>query len=86
MGEIDNINSLENNPKSDKTFKDINIEMNAGAVMDQLYKIIQEGWPSDKKKIYNSLLPYWNIKENLHTQHDIIFQRDRMSIPLKLKK
>lgn len=84
--EIENINSLENISITDKTYREIKEETIKDECMRELYRTIQSGWPDKIQGISDLIRPYWKFREELHTQHGMIFKRDRIVIPEVLRR
>ena len=50
-------------------------------VYQALKKIILNGFPSEKKRLAAPLRPYWNVREKLSVDHDLIVCGPRLLIP-----
>ena len=57
---------------------------------DQLYstliRAIQEGFPSSRSKTEPQLREFWEVRERLFTQDNIVYMDQRVVIPAKLRK
>ena len=41
--------------------------------LQELIKVILTRWPEDKSQVPNSALPYYNVRDELTVQNDVIF-------------
>ncbi len=55
------------------------------ATLKELIKVIMEGWPSEKRDIPTSLLPYFHYRDELSVQNGVVYRSDRIVIPMKLR-
>ena len=49
--------------------------------MQELMHTINKGWPHDKLFVPPSILPYYNLRDELAIQDGVIVQGDRVVIP-----
>ena len=55
-------------------------------VLQKLGKVIIEGWPNDRRRVPDRLLPYFSYRDELTTQDGVIFRGERIVIPSSLRK
>ena len=53
--------------------------------MRQLMKTIANGWPKSRKSVSQDVQPYWNIRDQLHTTHGLVFFGERLVVPSALR-
>ena len=53
--------------------------------LQKLKRTIQQGWPRKRQSILPDLVPYWNIRDELHEADGLIFFGERLIIPHKLQ-
>ena len=54
--------------------------------LTQLMKIIQSGWPEDRKQVPPSAQPYFPFREELSVQNGLCFKAERIIIPHALRE
>ena len=55
-------------------------------VLQELDTVIMEGWPNDRRRVPDRLLPYFSYRDELTIQDGIIFRGERIVIPSSLRK
>ena len=55
-------------------------------ILQQLRKIIQQGWPESKRSLAECLHPYYDYRDELITQDDLVFKGDLLVIPAAMRK
>ena len=58
----------------------------ADDTLTTLGRVIMEGWPNLKREIPESLIPYFNYKDELTVHDGITYRSDRIIIPKSLRK
>jgi len=58
----------------------------ADPVMKILREAGQKGWPATKSEISESLYPYYDIRDELTVQDNLIFKRQQLVIPAMLRR
>lgn len=58
----------------------------ADPIMKDLYDIILKGWPARKSDVPLPLTPFWDFKEELTIQDDLILKRNQVLIPVCLRR
>jgi hypothetical protein len=53
--------------------------------LNDLKRIIFDGWPTDKQNLPSSVLPYWNMRDELSSYHGVIYKGERIVIPTSLR-
>ena len=54
--------------------------------MQQLKKLIQIGWPNDKSKVQPAVVPYFNIRDELSVEGDLVFKGEQVVVPKPMRK
>ena len=54
--------------------------------LQQIKRLILDGWPKSIKGIPAEARPYWNIRDELHIAEGVIFVGERVVIPEQLRK
>ena len=68
-------------PISEKRMIQIKEETQKDEKMKTLIRIIQEGWPNNKRNCLPQVTDYWNVRESLSVQDGIILKGLRVVIP-----
>ena len=55
-------------------------------VLQELRKIIPQGWPDTKTGLSDSVLPYYDFRDELTVQHDLVFKGPVVVVPAALRK
>ena len=55
-------------------------------VLQELRKIIRQGWPDTKTGLSDSVLPYYDFRDELMVQHDLVFKGPVVVVPAALRK
>ena len=55
-------------------------------ILQQLRKVIQQGWPESKCSLAECLHPYYDYRDELVTQDDLVFKGDLLVIPAAMRK
>ena len=53
--------------------------------LQQLKKLIKNGWPTHRQQTPLLTRPYWHIRHELHEAEDLIFKEDNIIIPSKMR-
>ena len=85
MSELEKTSMLEDTPNDKKRMKKIEEASGRDPVLQKAMNFILTGWPADKKTIEPSLVPYFNIRDELSTESSLIFKGDRVVIPAELR-
>ncbi|XP_038074814.1 uncharacterized protein K02A2.6-like [Patiria miniata] len=73
-------------PMSAERISELQRETANEPVMQQLAATIREGWPDLKSQVSANLAPYWDFREQLTLEEDLIFKNDKVIIPASLTK
>ena len=71
--EVEAVNMAKDPPVSAARVDDICKHMEEDHELQELIKVILTGWPEDKSQVPNSALPYYNVRDELTVQNDVIF-------------
>ena len=55
-------------------------------VLQELDTVIMDGWPNDRRRVPDRLLPYFSYRDKLTIQDGVIFRGERIVIPSSLRK
>ena len=55
-------------------------------VLWKLRTTILQGWPENKAEVHEYLLPYYDFRDELVSQDDLIFKGDQIVIPAEMRK
>ena len=55
------------------------------SAMRRLVRIIADGWPKSRRAVSQDLQPYWNVRDQLHEAHGLLFCGDRIIVPPLLR-
>ena len=48
--------------------------------------MIKKGWPDEKNRFPPATVPYYHLRDELVTQHRLIFRGDRLIVPKSLRR
>ena len=54
--------------------------------LQEVKRLILAGWPDNKNEVKDATKPYFNIREELTCQNDILFKGERIIIPQELRR
>ena len=54
-------------------------------VLQELGTVIMEGWPNDRRRVSDRLLPYFSYRDELTIQDGVIFRGERIVVPTSLR-
>ena len=83
--EIRNMNALEHSPVSDRTTKLILQATEEDQEMQEMIRMIKNGWPGSKKQLSDQLRPYYNVKEELSTRDGLVLRGEQIVIPKSIR-
>ena len=52
----------------------------------EYFKVVLEGFPADRKKASPDILPYWNIRNEISLDEDLLLYGHRIIVPMKARK
>jgi hypothetical protein len=59
----------------------LQVEIKRDPILSQLYAMIIKGWPDEKQKVAKELQQYWDYRDELTIQNDIIYKCHQILIP-----
>ena len=65
---------------------DLQAATSADPTLDLLSHVVQKGFPDSKSSLPDQLKPFWNIRDALYVQDDVIIYDDRVVVPTSLRK
>ena len=71
---------------SDKCFDEIRGELGKDDTLKVVMRYVQEGWPTDKCKLYGPIGKYWNERGNQSIRDDLHLRGGRLVIPEVLRQ
>ena len=72
-------------PVSDTKLKEIRAETEKDTQLMILRKTVKEGWPEERRMCPQSIVEYWNYRDELSQMNDIIFKGEKIIIPTSLR-
>ena len=79
--ELEEVDHRANLPVSDKRWQQLTHVSADDPVLKQLHTVIQCGWPERKSDIPMCLRPYFDLREELIVQGNLIFKDRRLVVP-----
>lgn len=70
---------------SDTRISEFQTETQNDAVLKDLVTKIQEGWPTSKQKVPDSLKFYWSKKNEIYFENGLLFYNHRIIVPMSLR-
>ncbi|KAK3108602.1 hypothetical protein FSP39_011752 [Pinctada imbricata] len=83
---VESINMLQFLPIASNRLVDIQHHTAQDRVLVKLVTMICSGWPDDRKSVPESLVAYFDVRDELSVQNGIVFKGNRAVIPQKLRK
>ncbi|XP_041362042.1 uncharacterized protein K02A2.6-like [Gigantopelta aegis] len=83
--DVELINMSEDVRMTPETLEEIQQASETDTVMNQLKKIIVQGWPETKAEIQISVQDYFNIRDELTIQDGLVYKGDRIVIPTAMR-
>uniref|UniRef100_A0A8K9X092 Gypsy retrotransposon integrase-like protein 1 n=1 Tax=Oncorhynchus mykiss TaxID=8022 RepID=A0A8K9X092_ONCMY len=75
-----------NLPVSDTKLKEIQAETEKDSQLAHVSKVIQDGWPDERRKCPQSVSEFWNHRDELSQINGIIFKGEKIIIPTSLRE
>jgi hypothetical protein len=72
-------------PYSDRKFQEIRSHTQQDEELQLLKNVILTGWPENRKDCPSQLFDYWNFRDELVVNDDIIMKGQRLLIPARLR-
>ena len=82
---FESINMVSFLPVRPTTIEKIQKATVTDEIMQLLSKTITEGWPEDRSKVPNQILPYFTSRDEFSVQNGLIFKGERVLIPHDLR-
>ena len=79
--ELEEVDHRANLPVSDEHWQQLTHVSDDDPVLKQLHTVIQCGWPERKSDIPMCLRPYFDLREELIVQGNLIFKDRRLVVP-----
>ena len=83
LGSIDHTMSLELSNERLQQFKHVSAD---DPVLQQLRKIIQQGWPASKSEVPGVLYAYYDFRDELTIQDELVFKGPLIVVPAPMRK
>ncbi|CAB3998068.1 Transposon Ty3-G Gag-Pol poly [Paramuricea clavata] len=83
--EFETINMMKYLPISDERLKEIQRETKSDESLQVLTMVIRQGWPEQKEDLPNVVAPYFNIRDEMSIQDDLMFRGERVVIPQAMR-
>ncbi len=79
------VNMFASLPISENKFESIKKATDADNVLQQLKTIVLNGWPENQKQVLNSLIPFWNVRDEITAYEGVLFKCNRVIVPDTMK-
>nr|XP_047146762.1 uncharacterized protein K02A2.6-like [Hydra vulgaris] len=83
---ITEVHMVYANCSSEENLEEIKTNTLKDITLNVVANYITNGWPQDKRKVEDSVKPYWSFKEELTLIEGIIFKGQRILIPTSMRK
>ncbi|KAK7891393.1 hypothetical protein WMY93_023356 [Mugilogobius chulae] len=84
--EVETVNMVQHLPISSDSLSQIRTATKDDKTLQTVIKMMQQGWPSDKRAIPPEIRPYFSFQDELSHQDGIVFKGERAVIPFSLQK
>ena len=71
---------------SSTTFQRLQKETSTDIAMSALYKVVKQGWPSDKALLPPEIRPYWSFRDEISIHEGVLLKSDQVIIPSSLRQ
>ena len=71
---------------SSDTFQRLQKETSTDIAMSALYKVVKQGWPSDKALLPPEIRPYWSFRDEISIHEGVLLKSDQVIIPSSLRQ
>ena len=71
---------------SSDTFQRLQKETSMDIAMSALYKVVKQGWPSDKALLPPEIRPYWSFRDEISIYEGVLLKPDQVIIPSLLRQ
>ena len=66
--------------------KYLQLQQNTANELNELYAIIQSGWPETKQQVPHSIRPYWDNRDELAVMGGVIYRGMRIVVPPSMRQ
>lgn len=73
-------------PMSGERLSEIKRETAQDTTLQRLKTTIIQGWPEERSKLPEELIPYWSYRDELSIHDSLVFKGQQVVIPLSLRK
>ena len=80
------VNFLEYLPISDQKYEQFKRESEKDDELQNLRKVIIDGWPNDKNKVSSELTKYWNYRDEISCIDGLLFKSHKLIVPKSLRR
>ncbi|MCG8048271.1 MAG: RNase H-like domain-containing protein [Candidatus Thiodiazotropha endolucinida] len=77
---------IQSAPISDSKIKQIQDATREDAQMQVLIQVIETGWPEARQCCPKTVLEYWNHRDEISCENDIVFKGQKLVIPVALRE
>lgn len=74
------------NSLSDTHFIELQKYTTLDEEMQELIRIIKTGWPVDKNNLVDMLKPYWDCRDELTVEYELVWKGERIVIPKHMRR
>ena len=83
--ELDELDHRESLPVSQERWQQLNHASENDNVCQQLRATIQNGWPENKSEVPECVLPYYDSRDELTIQGNLIFKGQLLVVPVAVR-
>ena len=84
--EYDSIDHRQNLPVSESRWQQLTKASAEDLVLSELRRVIQHGWPNRKSDVPEAVHPYFDFRDQLIVQGDLVFRGQQLVVPACLRK
>ena len=86
VAELEHVDHKQSLPVSNARWEKIAHASADDQVMQQLRSMLARGWPSERSDVPDCLIQYYDIRDELAAQGDIVFKGQQLVVPAALHK
>lgn len=79
------VNVLESGQISETLFEKLVEETKKDAELQQLHRVVMDGWPQTKPETPLEIRPYWSYRDEISGYDGLMFKGDRVIVPHVLR-
>ena len=80
------VSAISHTGMSDEQIQELKTHTSQDETLQELKKVIIDGWPDEKNQVPEPAKPYFHIRDELSSQDGLLYRGERIVIPVTLRK